>query len=70
MAQSEKSLAVASGARRPDGEGCKYGLSQNHKKNKNFFFLKNDRHATIRDVTACVSLLEYWSVMKFGHMES
>lgn len=40
MAQSEKSLAVASGARRPDGEGCEYGLSQNQKKNKK---RKNDR---------------------------
>lgn len=31
MAQSENSLAVASGASRPDGEWCRYGLSHQKK---------------------------------------
>lgn len=66
MAQSEKSLAVASGARRPDGEWRKYGLIQSHKKKKK----KNDTHSTICDMIACVSFLPYWLMMKLGQMDS
>lgn len=35
MAQSEKNLAAASGASRPDGEQCRYGLSHKKKKKNN-----------------------------------
>lgn len=34
MAESKNSLAVASGASRPDGERCRYGLSHRQKKKK------------------------------------
>lgn len=67
MAQSEKSLAVASGASRPDGEWCKYGLS--HKKKKKTHPRVKDRHATFCDMVACVSLFPYWLIMKLGQMD-
>lgn len=59
MAQSEKSLAVASGASRPDGEWCsRYGLSHKKKKRggKKHPRVK-DRHTTFCNMVVSLLLL-------------